>query len=203
MAVVRAVAGHTHIRRRVWSRAQLSEPRGRLDHGVGRGTFASRMEVTRGGSKRLGPGGTFRAQAKRVGLRLNRASASQTHKTRRLYQDLEVEAHRCYQVSVWLKTEGLTPARSVDIRVRGKLPFAKPRGRRRGNSWQVTCAGAWRWCNMSAPGAEVIVWHGMFDPNHNAHEDYYLVDRPLTGSRRGSTGTSSSAPSTTTSARRA
>lgn len=32
------------------------------------------------------------------------------------------------------------------------------------------------------PGAEVIVWHDMFDPNHNAVEDYYLVEGPVAGS---------------------
>lgn len=32
------------------------------------------------------------------------------------------------------------------------------------------------------PGAEVYVWSDMFDPNHNAHGDYYLVEGDFTGS---------------------
>ncbi len=32
------------------------------------------------------------------------------------------------------------------------------------------------------PDAEVLVWSDMFDPNHNAHADYYLVDGDFTGS---------------------
>ena len=35
------------------------------------------------------------------------------------------------------------------------------------------------------PEAELIVWSDMFDPNHNAREDYYLMDGPLTGSWEG------------------
>ena len=32
------------------------------------------------------------------------------------------------------------------------------------------------------PAAELLVWSDMFDPNHNAHADYYLVDGDFTGS---------------------
>jgi hypothetical protein len=32
------------------------------------------------------------------------------------------------------------------------------------------------------PDAEVLVWSDMFDPNHNAHANYYLVDGDFTGS---------------------
>jgi hypothetical protein len=32
------------------------------------------------------------------------------------------------------------------------------------------------------PAAELLVWSDMFDPNHNAHDDYYLVDGDFTGS---------------------
>jgi hypothetical protein len=32
------------------------------------------------------------------------------------------------------------------------------------------------------PAAEVLVWSDMFDPNHNAHADYYLVDGDFTES---------------------
>ena len=34
----------------------------------------------------------------------------------------------------------------------------------------------------SSPGAEVFVWSDMFDPNHNARGDYYLVDGDFSGS---------------------
>jgi hypothetical protein len=34
----------------------------------------------------------------------------------------------------------------------------------------------------SSPGAEVFVWSDMFDPNHNARGNYYLVDGDYTGS---------------------
>ena len=33
-----------------------------------------------------------------------------------------------------------------------------------------------------SPGAEVIVWSDMLDPNHNAKKDYYLIKGDLTGS---------------------
>jgi len=32
------------------------------------------------------------------------------------------------------------------------------------------------------PDAEVLIWSDMFDPNHNAHDNYYLVDGDFTGS---------------------
>ncbi len=32
------------------------------------------------------------------------------------------------------------------------------------------------------PGIEVYIWSDMFDPNHNAHGDYYLVEGDFTGS---------------------
>ena len=34
----------------------------------------------------------------------------------------------------------------------------------------------------ASPGAEVFIWSDMFDPNHNAHGDYYLVDGDYSGS---------------------
>jgi hypothetical protein len=34
----------------------------------------------------------------------------------------------------------------------------------------------------SSPQAEIFVWSDMFDPNHNAHGDYYLVDGDYSGS---------------------
>lgn len=33
-----------------------------------------------------------------------------------------------------------------------------------------------------SPGAQVYVWSDMFDPNHNAHPDYFLVKGDFTGS---------------------
>ncbi len=33
-----------------------------------------------------------------------------------------------------------------------------------------------------APGAHLYIWSDMFDPNHNAHDHYYLVHGDLTGS---------------------
>ena len=40
--------------------------------------------------------------------------------------------------------------------------------------------------NEVAPGAEVVVWSDMFDPFHNAVNDYYLVNGTLDGSWEGS-----------------
>jgi hypothetical protein len=34
----------------------------------------------------------------------------------------------------------------------------------------------------SNPDAEIYIWSDMFDPNHNAHDNYYLVDGDFTGS---------------------
>lgn len=36
--------------------------------------------------------------------------------------------------------------------------------------------------HASSPGAEVFVWSDMFDPNHNARGDYYLVEGDYSGS---------------------
>jgi len=44
---------------------------------------------------------------------------------------------------------------------------------------------AGRLCDLvhaSDPGAEIFVWSDMFDPNHNAVADYYLVEGDYTGS---------------------
>lgn len=35
------------------------------------------------------------------------------------------------------------------------------------------------------PGGDIYVWSDMFDPNHNAHKDYYLVRGDLSGSWEG------------------
>jgi len=32
------------------------------------------------------------------------------------------------------------------------------------------------------PAAEILIWSDMLDPNHNAHDDYYLVDGDFSGS---------------------
>jgi hypothetical protein len=42
-----------------------------------------------------------------------------------------------------------------------------------------TCAGILRQVN---PGGRIYVWSDMFDPNHNAHDNYYLVRGNLTNS---------------------
>lgn len=45
-----------------------------------------------------------------------------------------------------------------------------------------TCLGILREVN---PGGRIYVWSDMFDPQHNAHKDYYLVRGDLTGSWEG------------------
>jgi hypothetical protein len=45
-----------------------------------------------------------------------------------------------------------------------------------------TCASILRDVN---PGGRIYVWSDMFDPNHNAHKDYYLVRGDLRGSWEG------------------
>ena len=45
-----------------------------------------------------------------------------------------------------------------------------------------TCA---RILRETAPGCRILVWSDMFDPNHNAHKDYYLVNGDLAGSWQG------------------
>ena len=45
-----------------------------------------------------------------------------------------------------------------------------------------TCAAILREVN---PGGAIYVWSDMFDPNHNAHKDYYLVKGDLSGSWEG------------------
>jgi len=42
-----------------------------------------------------------------------------------------------------------------------------------------TCIGILREVN---PGGDIYVWSDMFDPKHNAHKDYYLVNGDLAGS---------------------
>ena len=41
------------------------------------------------------------------------------------------------------------------------------------------------WIRETAPDAEIYVWGDMFDPNHNARKDYYLVRGDLAGSWKG------------------
>lgn len=45
-----------------------------------------------------------------------------------------------------------------------------------------TCAGILRQIN---PGGDIYIWSDMFDPNHNAQKDYYLVRGSLAGSWEG------------------
>ena len=45
-----------------------------------------------------------------------------------------------------------------------------------------TCIAALKQTN---PSGKIYVWGDMFDPNHNAHKDYYLVNGDLTGSWEG------------------
>ena len=45
-----------------------------------------------------------------------------------------------------------------------------------------TCSGI---LNATAPGARVFVWNDMFDPFHNAHNNYYLANGDLKGSWEG------------------
>ncbi|MBI3875245.1 MAG: hypothetical protein HY300_04665, partial [Verrucomicrobia bacterium] len=45
-----------------------------------------------------------------------------------------------------------------------------------------TCCSILREVN---PGGRIYVWSDMFDPNHNAHDDYYLVRGDLAGSWEG------------------
>jgi hypothetical protein len=45
-----------------------------------------------------------------------------------------------------------------------------------------TCVNILRQVN---PGGRIYVWSDMFDPQHNAHKDYYLVRGDLTGSWEG------------------
>ena len=42
-----------------------------------------------------------------------------------------------------------------------------------------TCIGILRQVN---PGGDIYVWSDMFDPNHNAHANYYFVHGDLSGS---------------------
>ena len=42
-----------------------------------------------------------------------------------------------------------------------------------------TCTGILREVN---PGGDIYVWSDMFDPKHNAHDNYYLVNGNLAGS---------------------
>ncbi|MCL2103786.1 MAG: hypothetical protein FWH21_01810 [Kiritimatiellaeota bacterium] len=41
------------------------------------------------------------------------------------------------------------------------------------------------WIREAAPDTEIYVWGDMFDPNHNAHKDYYFVRGDLAGSWKG------------------
>jgi hypothetical protein len=60
----------------------------------------------------------------------------------RVMQAVPVQPHRCYRVTIWVKTESLQPA------------------------------GVFR----------LLALADMFDPNHNAHGNYYLVEGDFTGS---------------------
>jgi len=46
-------------------------------------------------------------------------------------------------------------------------------------------AGNVRFCTSLLAGSTVYVWSDMFDPFHNAHDNYYLVNGDLSGSWNG------------------
>ena len=62
----------------------------------------------------------------KASIRLENFTAN-PHGHGRVMQEIRVQPHRCYRVSLWVKTEGLQPPRSFKVMVRGKDRDLAPR----------------------------------------------------------------------------
>jgi hypothetical protein len=72
---------------------------------------------------------------------------------------------------------------SVDeIRMGGTCDACKRRGLTMGEILGDAITRGVAMVREASPGAEVYAWSDMFDPNHNAHGDYYLVEGDFAGS---------------------
>ena len=98
----------------------------------------------------------------------------------------EPEAYDLWQRNARLIQDALAPKKWMlsadEIRAGGTCDACKSRNMSMG---QILGDHVTRGYNMIKdlnPDAEVYVWSDMFDPNHNAHGNYYLVEGDYTGS---------------------
>jgi hypothetical protein len=73
----------------------------------------------------------------KASIRLQNFTAN-PHGHGRVMQEVKVRRHRCYRVSLWVKTEGLQPARSFQVMVRAKDRDLAPR------TFEVPSTSDWR-----------------------------------------------------------
>lgn len=73
----------------------------------------------------------------KASIRLENFTAN-PHGHGRVMQEIRVQPHRCYRVSLWVKTEGLQPPRSFKVMVRGKDRDLAPR------TFQTPATSDWR-----------------------------------------------------------
>jgi len=69
-----------------------------------------------------------------------------------------------------------------EIRAGGSCVACKARGLTMGEILGDCITRQHAILRAASPGAEILIWSDMLDPNHNAHDDYYLVDGDFTGS---------------------
>ncbi len=72
-----------------------------------------------------------------------------------------------------------------ELRVAGHCELCKASGQTVGQLLAENVKRCTALIKKTDPHAEVFVWSDMFDPNHNAVKDYYLVDSTLEGSWEG------------------
>ncbi len=72
-----------------------------------------------------------------------------------------------------------------EIRVGGWEPTPDGRQLTSGEKLAEHVGKAVTMIRETAPGADIYVWSDMFDPHHNAHDNYYLVEGTLEGSWEG------------------
>lgn len=85
----------------------------------------------------------------------------------------EVLLDQFKRVVALFKPTGLYLAHD-EIRVADTCPLCQSRNLTPGELYADDIRNCYRLAQEALPGGNVYVWSDMFDPNHNAHEDYYL-----------------------------
>ena len=98
----------------------------------------------------------------------------------------EPEVYEIWQKEAELMHKHLAPARYLlsmdEIRAGGSCRACKERGLSMAQILGDCITKQVAILRRANPKTEVLIWSDMLDPNHNAHDDYYLVDGDYTGS---------------------
>ncbi len=98
----------------------------------------------------------------------------------------EPEVYEIWERQVRLLHEQLAPKKYLlsmdEIRAGGACQACKKRGLTMAQILGDCVTRQVEIIRSVNPDAEILIWSDMFDPNHNAHADYYLVDGDFTDS---------------------